>query len=279
MLWKSRRKIRNQHKSVRSISAKRFGRRGTFEQLEQRAMMAADGILHWNAIALEAEANDKSGIFGSADAAGPTGASRALAIVHVAMFDAINSALGQYEPYLIKVVGAQGADIDAAIGQAAHDTLANVYHKQSAVFDADLSSWLAQIPNGKSENLGIALGKTVAKAVLAARDNDGSEVMMTFPLGTDPGQHQPDPLHPNQGLLGPDWGGVTPFGINGVNNFQIPAPPALTSQAYADAFNEAKNYGGDGITTPTLRTPGTNRNRFVLGLRRHQGPRHAASIV
>ncbi len=106
MFWTSRRKVRNQHKSVRSISAKRFGRRGTFEQLEARAMMAGDGILHWNAIALEAEADDKSGIFGSADAAGPTGASRALAIVHVAMFDAINSVLGQYEPYLIKVVGA-----------------------------------------------------------------------------------------------------------------------------------------------------------------------------
>ena len=121
-------------------------------------MMAGDGILHWNAIALEAEADDKSGIFGSADAAGPTGASRALAIVHVAMFDAINSVLGQYEPYLIKVVGAQGANIDAAVGQAAHDTLVSVYHKQSAVFDADLSSWLAQIPNGKVGKLGHRTG-------------------------------------------------------------------------------------------------------------------------
>ena len=107
----------------------------------------------------------------------------------------------------------------------------------------------------KSENLGIALGKTVAKAVLAARANDGSDVMMSFPLSTDPGKHQPDPLHPNQGLLGPDWGKVTPFGINSVSNFQIPPPPALTSQAYADAFNEVKNYGGDGVTTPTMRTP------------------------
>ena len=255
MFWTSRRNARDQRKSVRSAQAQRFGRRRSFEQLEPRAMMAVDSILYWNAIALKAEADDKSNIFGSADAVGPTGASRALAIVHVAMFDSINSVLGQYEPFLIKVVGVQGADIDAAVGQAAHDTLASVYHKQSAVFDADLSSWLAQIPNGKAENLGIALGKTVAKAVLAARANDGSDVMMTFPLSTDPGKHQPDPLHPNQGLLSPDWGDVTPFGINSVNNFQIPPPPALTSQAYADAFNEVKNYGGDGITTPTLRTP------------------------
>ena len=85
-----------------------------FEQLEPRAMMAADAILHWNSIMLKAEADDKSNIYGSADAAGPTGASRAFAIVSVAMFDAINSIKGQYEPYLIKVAGSQGANIDAA---------------------------------------------------------------------------------------------------------------------------------------------------------------------
>ena len=218
-------------------------------------MMAVDAILHWNAIALQAEADDKSGIFGSADAAGPTGASRALAIASVAMFDAINSIKGQYEPYLIKVVGVNGANIDAAVGVAAHDTLAAVYPKQTAAFDADLVDWLASIPNSKSESLGIALGKTVAKAVLANRSNDGSNAMMDYQLTDAPGHHQPDPLHPDQGFLSPDWGNVMPFGMDDVNNFTISPPPALDSQAYADAFNEVLNYGGDGDNTPTLRTP------------------------
>ncbi len=122
------------------------GFRSQFETLEPRAMMAVDSILHWNAIALQAEADDKSAIYGSADAAGPTGASRGLAMVHVAMFDAINSVLGKYQPFLIKVVGVQGANIDAAVGQAAHDMLVNVYPKQKAVFDADLNSWLSTHP-------------------------------------------------------------------------------------------------------------------------------------
>src|SRR5262245_14835100 len=76
------------------------GYRSRIEQLESRHMMAGDAILHWNAVALQAEANDKTGTFGSADAPGPTAASRALAIVHIAMFDAINSIKGKYEPYL-----------------------------------------------------------------------------------------------------------------------------------------------------------------------------------
>lgn len=252
MFKSSRARSKNSSTSSKLLHRNGHGRRSQFEQLEPRAMMTGDAILHWDAIALQAEAVDKSNPL--PDAAGPTGASRALAIVHVAMFDAINSVLGQYEPYLIKVVGVSGANIDAAIGQAAHDTLASVYHKQASVFDSDLTDWLAQIPNGPSENLGIALGKTVAKAILASRANDGSNVMMTFPLSNDPGKHQPDPLHPNQGLLSPDWGKVTPFGMDSVNNFQIPPPPALNSQAYADAFNEVKNFGGDGINTPTQRT-------------------------
>ena len=131
--------------------------------------MAVDAILHWNDISLQAEANDKSGTFGSADAAGPTGASRALAMVHVAMFDAINSVLGKFEPYLVQVVGVQGANIDAAVGQAAHDVLVNVYSKQASFFDAELQSWLGTIPNNRAERIGIALGQTVATAVIDAR--------------------------------------------------------------------------------------------------------------
>jgi hypothetical protein len=242
------------HKHLDSRSRQLRGFRSRFEQLEPRAMMAVDSILHWNAIALQAEANDKSNIYGSADAPGPTGASRALAIVSVAMFDAINSIEGKYEPYLIKVVGVKGANIDAAVGQAAHDTLVSVYHKQAAAFDAALNDWLTTIPNGKAENMGIALGKIVAKAILKARKNDGSDVMEPFNFVNGPGKYQVDPLHPNQMPLGPDWGKVTPFGIKNVAKFNIAPPPALNSQAYTDAYNEVRNLGGDGVNTPTQRT-------------------------
>ena len=95
----------------------------------------------------------------------------------------------------------------------------------------------------------------MATAVLNARANDGSDNMMTFTLGNAPGQYQVDPLHPNQKVLSPNWGKVTPFGVNNIANFNEPPPPALNSQAYTDAYNEVLNYGGDGTDTPTLRTP------------------------
>jgi hypothetical protein len=221
------------------------------EQLEPRAMMAVDSILHWNSIALQAEADDKSGIYGSADAAGPTGASRALAMVHVAMFDAINSVLGKYEPFLVKVVGVQGANIDAAVGQAAHDMLVDVYPKQKSVFDADLNSWLGSIPNSKSESMGIALGKVVAAGCVDQRANDGSTAMMNYTLTDAPGHHQPDPLHSNQGFLGPDWGDVKTFAIKNLASFDIPPPPAMNSPEYAAAFNEVKSLGDINSTTRT----------------------------
>src|SRR5262245_35765120 len=195
-------------RSTLATRAKHGRRQVRIEQLEPRAMMAVDAILHWDSVMIKAEADDKSNIYGSPDAIGPIGASRAYAIVSVAMFDTINSVKGQYEPYLIKVVGMQKANIDAAIGQAAHDTLLSVYPKQAAVFDADLADWLSQIPSGGSKNMGIALGKIVAKACVKSRANDGSDVMMTY-SPTDPplpGHHQADTLHPNQGFLGPDWG-------------------------------------------------------------------------
>src|SRR5262245_54226368 len=58
-------------KSSSNLNERRDGWKARFETLEPRAMMAGDAIMHWNAIALQAEADDKSGTFGSADAAGP----------------------------------------------------------------------------------------------------------------------------------------------------------------------------------------------------------------
>src|SRR5262245_42680908 len=167
-------------RSMLATRTKHGRRQVRIEQLEPRAMMAVDAILHWNSIMLQAEADDKSNTFGSPDAAGPTGTSRAFAIVSTAMFDAMNWIKGQYEPFLIKVTGVQGANVDAAIGQAAHDTLVSVFPKQAAVFDTALTQWLADIPNSASERTGIALGKTVAKACINSRVNDGSDAMMSY---------------------------------------------------------------------------------------------------
>src|SRR5947208_1331659 len=68
-------------------------------------------------------------------------------------------------------------------------------------------------------------------------------------------ERRADPAHPNAKPLTPDWGQVKPFGVQSATQFGAPPPPSITSKAYADAYTEVKNYGGDGIHTPTLRTP------------------------
>jgi hypothetical protein len=238
-----------------------MARRARFEQLEPRAMMTGantDAVLYWNDIALQTVSADHSSS-SLKEQFGPTRTSRALAIVSVAMYDAINSVLGQYEPYLIKVVGVQNANIDAAVGEAAHDTLVSLYKKQKTALDADLSTWLDQIADGPSENMGIALGKTVAKAILANRSRDGSNAKSNYKIVTGIGKYQPDPVTQEvsgitQTPLDPQWGNVTPFGINSTAAYLPPPPPKINSPEYTAAYNELKDLGGDGITTPTNRT-------------------------
>src|SRR5262249_49058969 len=72
--------------------------------------------------------------------------------------------------------------------------------------------------------------------------------------GQLPGEWRADPLHPNATPLTPDWGLVAPFAIKSATQFGAPLPPSITSKEYADAYEEVKALGGDGVHTPTIRT-------------------------
>lgn len=223
------------------------------ETLEDRLVLSADVVLEWNRMALDAMVND-SYLGSSAKQAGPDRASRALAIVQGAVYDAVNSIDGSYDPYLIKVKASKGASLDAAAAQAAHDALVALYPDFQPQLDAKLADDLAEIGDLNARYAGVQVGQTVAAAILTARANDGSNAPMHYDLNPKLGAWRPDPLHPNQMPVGPEWGSVTPFALLSTNQVTIPAPPKLTSQQYADAFNEVKLYGADGVTTPTVRT-------------------------
>src|SRR5262245_16845184 len=100
----------------------RRARPPVLEQLEDRCLMAADPVLAWNGVALDALKND-SLLGADTKQPGPTFTSRALAMVQIAVYDAVNSIDRSYDPYLIQVDAAAGASITAAVAQAAHDTL------------------------------------------------------------------------------------------------------------------------------------------------------------
>jgi hypothetical protein len=86
------------------------------------------------------------------------------------------------------------------------------------------------------------------------REGDGSEIDDPYEFKDEPGKWRADPINPNQQALGPSWGLVKPFVLNSSSQFRAPAPPAIDTFEYADAYNEVMEIGGDGVVTPTIRT-------------------------
>ena len=215
-----------------------------------------DAILDWNAVANQCVADDYSNIHGVPDQKGPTHTSRALAIVHLAMFDAANMIMPRAKPYLAvhKPTTLKVVSLDAAVAQAAADTLTAMYPKQAAIFAAALEEYLAPLKNSTARNNGIKIGHQVANDILTLRSLDGANVAGTYvPTGAI-GNHNVDPTNPGQGFLDPAWGHVEPFSPSNSFHYVPAAPPAIGSHAYAEAYNEVKAIGGDGITTHTTRT-------------------------
>jgi hypothetical protein len=149
--------------------------------------------------------------------------------------------------------------MEAAIAQAAHDTLGALFPSQKAAYDEQLAHDLDAIADGRPKELGIDLGRRAAAAILSLRANDGSahaepRVGIDFITGTGPGSWRQDPVSRVPIALGALWDEVTPFVMASSAQFRAPRPPALNSVAYARAFAEVKALGGDGIVTPTRRT-------------------------
>jgi hypothetical protein len=230
-----------------------------------QAASAADLLRHWNSTALDASGIDhtpvqpgENRVFG--EQLGPTRASRAMAIVHIAMFDAVNAITGACKSYTGIPSAAPDASMDAAIMQSAHDTLSALFPSQKSSFDTILNTELTQIKAGKDQiKKGIAVGQAAATACLNLRANDASNIPeprvgIEFITGTAPGQWRQDPISLGPLALGAYWGQVKPFVLQSGNQFRAPQPPALDTPEYAQAYLEAKNFGGDGIVTPTQRT-------------------------
>jgi hypothetical protein len=232
-------------------------------QLSKRAD-AAERVRHWNQIAIDASGLDhtpvsagENRVFG--EQLGPTRASRAMAIVHIAVFDAINAVTGHYRSYT-GLRSDRDASIDAAIAEAACETLEALFPSQTPTFQQDLADDLNRLPNEHRKSAGIQLGHRAAAAILALRANDGSQKPephygIEFIASNDPGKWRQDPISQHPLALGAYWGQVRPFVMRSAHQFRTPAPPELTSAEYTEAYDEVKGIGGDGIVTPTTRTP------------------------
>jgi hypothetical protein len=226
-----------------------------------------DRLLRWHEISMVATALDHTPappgdprVF--REQLGPHRSSRALAIIHIAMFDAVNAITGnRYQSYTGLPAVTQSTNLNVAIAQAAHDTSVAMWPAQRLVFDAALAEDLAGVPDSDpSKARGITLGQQAATRILTLRANDGSAhaeqvVGEDYIPGTGAGEWTQDPISLIPLALGSRWGEVRPFAMTSASQFRAPAPPSLTSSAYTAAYNEEKRLGGDAITTPTVRTP------------------------
>lgn len=220
-------------------------------------------VRRWNQIAVDASGLDHTPTTPSEDRVfgeqlGPARASRAMAIVHIAMFEAINAVAGGYRSYIGLEEATAGASVKAAVAQAAHDTLAVLFPSQSSHFAAELDADLGGIADDQAKDDGRNLGRTAASAILSLREQDSSDIAepvldSDWFTSDEPGHWRKDPIGQHPVVLGGYWSEVTPFVMQSADQFRVPPPPALDSAEYAAAYEEAKALGGDGIVTPTVR--------------------------
>jgi hypothetical protein len=201
------------------------------------AVSAADVVTEWNQKAGAALAEAK--LY-------PFMGSRAMSLVHVAMFDAINSVEGRYTPYKVKVQAPTGSSAEAAGTAAAHAVLVKLFPEQKASLDEAYATSLAQIPDGSAKTAGIGVGEEVAGKILALRAADGADAPNTYRPSTAPGVYVPTTLP-----IASQWGNVTPWVMERGSQFRPAAPPALTSAQWAQDYNEVKDLGGKKSTTRT----------------------------
>lgn len=216
-------------------------------------------VTRWNQIAVDASGldhtppkADEHRVWG--EHLGPGKSARAMAMTHVAIFEAVNSIAGGYESYIGTDPAPANTSMKIAVAQAAHDVLVSLYTGQVIALDGKLQEDLDSVPDGAAKQNGVTIGQQIAAAVIARRAGDGSSLNVPYTFSDLAGKWRVDPMNPNQKPVGQVWGSVGCFVMHSGSQFRAPPPPDMTSAEYTTAYNEVKAVGGDGVVTPTTRT-------------------------
>jgi hypothetical protein len=172
-------------------------------------------------------------------------ATRSFAILHAAIYDAVNAIDQTHTPYRVTVSSAsRRASQDAAAAAAAHEVLVTLYPTFKPTLDGELQESLANIARGEGLTEGILVGQAVADQILELRSNDGSSTApIPYVFGNTPGDYQSTPPDfPPQPQF-THWAFVTPFALTHADQFRPGPPPALASERYSDSLNEVETVG------------------------------------
>jgi PAP2 superfamily len=193
----------------------------------------ADVVTDWNSAALGAIRSGRTP---------PPAASRALAMLHAAIYDAVNGITRTHETYRVESAVPRSASLESAAAAAAHTVLVAVFPGDADVFDALYVTSLAAIPDGPHKNAGVSWGERVGTDIVRWRSNDNSVVTISPPGDNGLGSWQPTPPAYAAYLL-PQWAFVEPFAIPTSSYVRPAGPPAITSTRYAADYNEVKAFG------------------------------------
>lgn len=193
----------------------------------------ADVVTEWNTAALNAIRAARTP---------PPRASRALAILHASIYDAVNGISRTHEAYFVESAVPSSASKEAAASAAAHKVLVTLFPANALSFDDLHVTTLAEIPNSPQKSRGLIWGESVADQILASRANDGSDVIVTPPFGSGPGAWWPTPPAFAAYLL-PQWGFVAPFAMQDADQMRPLGPPPLDSPTYVADYIEVKAFG------------------------------------
>jgi len=198
----------------------------------------ADVVTDWSQTAIE--------VMKAANVAGNPW-TRSMAMMQVAVSDAVNTVQGRYTRFIATGPVAPGASAEAAAAAAAREVLLQLYPAQKAKIDEAYALSLKSVPEGAARNSGIAVGEQVAAAVFADRSNDATDVPDTYrPVAT------PGVWIPTTPPIFPQYAQAKPWGLKSADQFRPAPPPVLSSALYARDFNETKELGA---AKSTKRTP------------------------
>nr|WP_044302450.1 dockerin type I domain-containing protein [Rhodopirellula sallentina] len=178
----------------------------------------------------------------------PGYASRSMAMLNLAIYDAVGIATNAddadtFYDYPIDLSGNTGLSAEVAASQAAYTVLSSLYPDQQEALDAFLETSLDGTQSDRTTEASVALGSEIGNTILAIRANDGSQIDGTYEYTEEIGYFKADPLNPDVPAWGPSWGNVDTFAIDSVDEFSPASPPDLTSEEYAESYNEVLELG------------------------------------
>jgi hypothetical protein len=197
----------------------------------------ADVVADWNETAIAAGVKSRQPPFVH---------TRSVAIVHLALFEAINSIERRYTPYRMQIPAQPDASREAAAAAAAHFALARLYPEQTKELETAYQSSLAAVPDGAAKADGMRVGQQAAEAILASRAKDGHDAPNSWRPITKAGVYVP--TAPAAGAM---WGRVEPFGLKSAAQFRPPSPIRLRSTQWAKEYNEIKSMGSKSSASRT----------------------------